>query len=76
MSADDMSDYAPRSTAEVLRNIPGIQSEASSGDANANAASSAASVPPIRRPNILVFILMDPLKSLSRFRVGLSTPVR
>ena len=36
LSAEDMSDYAPRSTAEVLRNIPGIQSEASSGDANAN----------------------------------------
>lgn len=36
MSADDMRDYSPRSTAEVLRNIPGIQSESSSGDANAN----------------------------------------
>ena len=36
MSADDMMDYAPRSTAEVLRNLPGIQSESSSGDANAN----------------------------------------
>ena len=36
LSASDMMDYAPRSTAEVLRNIPGIQSESSSGDANAN----------------------------------------
>ncbi len=36
MSGDDMMDYAPRSTAEVLRNVPGIQAESSSGDANAN----------------------------------------
>ena len=36
MSSDDMMNYAPRSTAEVLRNLPGIQSESSSGDANAN----------------------------------------
>lgn len=36
LSGDDMRNYAPRSTAEVLRNIPGIQSESSSGDANAN----------------------------------------
>ena len=36
MSADEMRDYAPRSTAEVLRNVPGIQAESSSGDANAN----------------------------------------
>ncbi|MFK7733989.1 MAG: TonB-dependent receptor [Pseudomonadales bacterium] len=36
LSADDMSNYAPRSTAEIFRNIPGIQAESSSGDANAN----------------------------------------
>ena len=36
LSGEDMRDYAPRSTAEVLRNIPGIQAESSSGDANAN----------------------------------------
>jgi outer membrane receptor protein involved in Fe transport len=36
LSGDDMRNYAPRSTAEVLRNIPGIQAESSSGDANAN----------------------------------------
>ena len=34
LSSDDISDYAPRSTAEVFRNIPGIQAESSSGDAN------------------------------------------
>ena len=31
-----MINFAPRSTAEIFRNIPGIQSESSSGDANAN----------------------------------------
>ncbi len=36
ISSDDMNNYAPRSTAEIFRNIPGIQSESSSGDANAN----------------------------------------
>ncbi len=36
LSSEDIADYAPRSTAEVFRNIPGIQSESSSGDANAN----------------------------------------
>lgn len=36
LGTDDMMNYAPRSTAEILRNIPGIQSESSSGDANAN----------------------------------------
>ena len=36
LSTDDMSNYAPRSTAEIFRNIPGIQAESSSGDANAN----------------------------------------
>lgn len=34
--SEDIVDFAPRSTAEVFRNIPGIQSESSSGDANAN----------------------------------------
>lgn len=36
ISADEVIDFAPRSTAEIFRNIPGIQSESSSGDANAN----------------------------------------
>ena len=36
LGSDDMANYAPRSTAEIFRNIPGIQSESSSGDANAN----------------------------------------
>ncbi|MCF6262862.1 MAG: TonB-dependent receptor [Xanthomonadales bacterium] len=36
LSSADMQNNAPRSTAEVFRNIPGIQAEASSGDANAN----------------------------------------
>lgn len=36
LSAEDMSNYAPRSTAEIFRNIPGVQAESSSGDANAN----------------------------------------
>ena len=36
ISPDDMTNYAPRSTAEIFRNIPGIQAESSSGDANAN----------------------------------------
>ncbi|MGD8846825.1 MAG: TonB-dependent receptor [Desulfobacteraceae bacterium] len=36
LPADDIGDYAPRSTAEIFRNLPGIQSESSSGDANAN----------------------------------------
>lgn len=36
LSEADMVNNAPRSTAEIFRNIPGIQAEASSGDANAN----------------------------------------
>ena len=36
LGSDDMANYAPRSTAEIFRNIPGIQAESSSGDANAN----------------------------------------
>ena len=36
LPAADVADFAPRSTAEIFRNIPGIQSESSSGDANAN----------------------------------------
>lgn len=36
LSSEEMSNYAPRSTAEIFRNIPGIQAEASAGDANAN----------------------------------------
>lgn len=36
LGTDDLQNYAPRSTAEIFRNIPGIQAESSSGDANAN----------------------------------------
>ncbi|NNC97249.1 MAG: TonB-dependent receptor [Gammaproteobacteria bacterium] len=36
LSAEEVTDFAPRSTAEVFRNIPGIQAESSSGDANSN----------------------------------------
>ena len=36
LPAEDVVNFAPRSTAEIFRNIPGIQSESSSGDANAN----------------------------------------
>ncbi|MBT8115991.1 MAG: TonB-dependent receptor [Arenicella sp.] len=36
LPADDIKDFAPRSTAELFRNLPGIQAESSSGDANAN----------------------------------------
>ena len=36
LPAEDITDFAPRSTAELFRNLPGIQSESSSGDANAN----------------------------------------
>lgn len=36
LPAEDVINFAPRSTAEIFRNIPGIQSESSSGDANAN----------------------------------------
>ena len=36
LGTDDLANFAPRSTAEIFRNIPGIQSESSSGDANAN----------------------------------------
>lgn len=32
----EVKDFGARSTAEIFRNLPGIQSEASSGDANAN----------------------------------------
>lgn len=34
--AADLAPSAPRSTAEIFRNIPGIRSEATSGDGNAN----------------------------------------
>lgn len=36
LAADDVQDFAPRSTAEIFRTIPGIQSESTGGDANAN----------------------------------------
>ena len=36
LSADDISDFTPRSTAEIFRNLPGIQAEATGGDSNAN----------------------------------------
>ena len=36
ISAEEVLNNAPRSTAEIFRNIPGIQAESSSGDANAN----------------------------------------
>ncbi len=36
LGTEELQNYAPRSTAEIFRNIPGIQAESSSGDANAN----------------------------------------
>jgi outer membrane receptor protein involved in Fe transport len=38
LSADAITDLAPRSTAEVFRSIPGIRSESSGGEGNANIA--------------------------------------
>ena len=36
LTAEDVFQAAPRSTAEVFRSLPGIHAEASSGDANSN----------------------------------------
>jgi outer membrane receptor protein involved in Fe transport len=36
LGAEDMGNSVPRSTAEILRNIPGVRSEASAGDGNTN----------------------------------------
>ena len=36
LGAGDIGGSVPRSTAEVLRNIPGVRSEASAGDGNTN----------------------------------------
>ena len=36
LSQDEIRDYAPRTTAEIFRNIPGIRSESSGGENNAN----------------------------------------
>lgn len=36
LGADDIGNSVPRSTAEILRNIPGVRSEASAGDGNTN----------------------------------------
>lgn len=38
IGTEQISDYAPRSTAEIFRNIPGIRSESSGGEGNANIA--------------------------------------
>jgi len=38
ITADDFADFAPRSTAEIFRNIPGIRSESTGGEGNANIA--------------------------------------
>jgi outer membrane receptor protein involved in Fe transport len=38
LSAEDLLQVAPRNTAEIFRNIPGIRSEASGGEGNANIA--------------------------------------
>lgn len=38
LSADDLLQSAPRSTAEIFRNIPGIRSESTGGEGNANIA--------------------------------------
>ncbi|SNS55955.1 MULTISPECIES: TonB-dependent receptor domain-containing protein [unclassified Azospirillum] len=38
LSADELLQVAPRNTAEIFRNIPGIRSEASGGEGNANIA--------------------------------------
>ena len=36
LNANDLGNSVPRSTAEILRNIPGVRSEASAGDGNTN----------------------------------------
>lgn len=36
LSPEEIRDYAPRTTAEIFRNIPGIRSESSGGENNAN----------------------------------------
>jgi len=36
LGTDDIGNSVPRSTAEILRNIPGVRSEASAGDGNTN----------------------------------------
>jgi outer membrane receptor protein involved in Fe transport len=36
VNADDLAKFAPRSSSELLRNIPGIRSESSGGESNAN----------------------------------------
>lgn len=36
LGSDDIGGSVPRSTAEILRNIPGVRSEASAGDGNTN----------------------------------------
>ena len=36
LSLDEIKDFAPRTTAEIFRNIPGIRSESSGGENNAN----------------------------------------
>ncbi|NOZ42363.1 MAG: TonB-dependent receptor [Alphaproteobacteria bacterium] len=38
IAASQIADFAPRSTAEIFRNIPGIRSESSGGEGNANIA--------------------------------------
>lgn len=38
VGAEDIQNFAPRSTAEIFRNIPGIRSESSGGEGNANIA--------------------------------------
>lgn len=38
VGAEDIANFAPRSTAEIFRNIPGIRSESSGGEGNANIA--------------------------------------
>lgn len=38
LSSEDIENFAPRSTAEIFRNIPGIRSESSGGGGNANIA--------------------------------------
>ena len=38
LDADEFAKYAPRSAAEIFRNVPGIRSESSGGEGNANIA--------------------------------------
>jgi len=38
IGSEQIADYAPRSTAEIFRNIPGVRSESSGGEGNANIA--------------------------------------